>query len=214
MPLVIKENIAVDGLLGVWKIEESVDFLFRQTGLTKTEEDYYHTLVNQLRQKQWLSYHAIIENFLGADKAEIVYDNFGKPRLKDRSHFLSISHSGDYSAVILSRNHSVGIDIEKIRERIERVKNIFLSKEELMEIGSQDRMAKLIIYWGAKEALYKIYGNPDLLCMQDITILPFDYLCSGEGYTYAVVKSAKQKEQYTVFYRKIADYMLVYAFND
>lgn len=213
MPLIIKENITGGCSLGIWKIEEPAEVLYRQCSLTKTEEDYYLTLKSQLRREQWLSYHAIIGNLLGKEENELVYDAYGKPHLKDRSNFLSVSHSGIYSAVILSKNLPVGIDIEKIRDRIEGVKDMFLSKEELMHIGSLNRMEKLIVYWGAKEALYKIYGNPELLCMQDITVEPFDYLCSGEGSTCAIVKSTKKTEQYTIFYRKIVDYMLVYAFK-
>lgn len=212
MPLIIKENIPGDCILGVWKIEEPAEFLHRQSRLTKTEEDYYLTLKNQFRREQWLSYHAIIGHLLGEEEHELFYDTFGKPHFKDKSHFLSVSHSGEYSAVILSKNLSVGIDIEKIRGRIERVKDMFLSREELNQIGLMNRLEKLIVYWGAKEALYKIYGNPGLLCMRDITIKPFDYLCSGKGSTLGVVKSEVKTENYTIFYRKIDDYLLVYAF--
>jgi len=213
MPLIIHENITADFILGVWKIEETAEFLHQQSRLTTKEENYYHTLVNQLRRKQWLSYRAIIAHLLGKEGIELIYDSFGKPHFKDRSHFLSVSHSGEYSAVILSKTIPVGIDIEKLKDRIERVKNMFLSKEELIHIGSLNRMEKLVIYWGAKEALYKIYGNPELLCMQDISIEPFDYLCSGEGSACALIKNTKKPEKYTIFYRKIVDYMLVYAFK-
>jgi len=212
MPLIINENITADCILGVWKIEEPADFLLRQILLTKTEEDFYLTLKSEIRREQWLSYHIIIRELLGKEGNELEYDPFGKPHLKDRSHFLSVSHSGSYSAVIISKNIPVGIDIEKIRDRIERVKDMFLSPEEMMQVGSKDRLEKLVVYWGAKEALYKIYGNPGLLCMPDISVKPFDYLCSGNGSTSAVVKSDPKTENYTIYYRQIDDYILVYAF--
>jgi phosphopantetheinyl transferase len=213
MPLIIKENITGDCILGVWKIEEPVEFLRQESRLTKAEENHYLSLLSPLRRKQWLSYHIIIGHLLEKEVIELTYDAYGKPYLKNKSHFLSVSHSGEYSAVILNKKLSVGIDIEKIGDRIERVKDMFLSKEELIHIGSMNRMEKLVVYWGAKEALYKIYGNLQLLCMQDITIEPFVYLCSGEGSTLALVKNADKTEQYTIFYRKIVDYMLVYTFN-
>jgi 4'-phosphopantetheinyl transferase len=212
MPLIIKENISADCILGVWKIEEPAEFLLRQILLTKTEEDFYLTLKSELRREQWLSYHAIIGQLLEKEGNELEYDTFGKPQLKDRSHFLSVSHSGSYSAVIISKTIPVGIDIEKIRDRVERVKDMFLSQEEVMQIGTKNRMEKLVVYWGAKEALYKIYGNPGLLCMLDITVNPFDYFCSGKGSTNAIVKSKVKTEQYSVFYREIDDCILVYAF--
>jgi phosphopantetheinyl transferase len=213
MPLIIKENINTDCIIGVWETDESAETLHRLAGLTGKEEAHYLTLKSQIRRKQWLSYHAIIRDLLGDEASEVTYDAFGKPFLCNKSHFLSVSHSGDYSAVIVSRQFPVGIDIEKIRDRVERVKDMFLSKEEVVQIGSANKTEKMIMCWGAKESLYKIYGNPELLCMKDITIDPFDYLCSGEGSASASVKSGEKTEHYSIFYRKIEDYILVYAFK-
>jgi 4'-phosphopantetheinyl transferase len=213
MPLIINENITDDFILGVWEIDENEEDLYRTVKLTRAEDDHFQTIKNHQKRKQWLAYHATIAHLIGTDKAEIVYDAYGKPHLKNKSHYISVSHSGNYSTVILSKTFPVGIDIENIRDRIERVKDMFLSKEEVSRIGTEDRIEKLIICWSAKEAIFKIYGNPALLCMQDISIEPFDYLCSGKGSTIATVKITKKTERYTIFYRKIVDYMMVYAYD-
>jgi 4'-phosphopantetheinyl transferase len=212
MPLIIHENITADCILGVWKIEESAEDLFKQVILTGAENDYYLTLVNESRKKQWLGCRAIIQNLLGNAGNEIVYDSNGKPSLRNDSHFLSLSHSGDYSVVILSKKRPVGIDIEKIRDRVERVKDRFLSPEELDQLGPVSPVEKLVVYWGAKEALYKIYGNPGLLCMLDITVKPFDYLCSGNGSTAASINTTARTGEYSIFYRTIDDYIIVYVY--
>jgi 4'-phosphopantetheinyl transferase len=213
MPLIINENITDDSTLGVWKIEETAEILHSQTRLTSSEEDHYTTLKSQVRKQQWLSYHALLAKLIGHESCEVTYDQHGKPYLTSGSHSLSVTHSGEYSAVILGKNCRVGIDLEKIKERVERVKSMFLSGEELDHLGEVNLLEKLTICWGAKEALFKIGGDPSLLCMQDITIEAFDYLCSGEGSAYATIKHPSKTVKYTFFYRKIVDYMLVYTYD-
>ena len=62
---------------------------------------------------------------------KIVYNPDGKPFLKGFSGEISFSHTQEYAAVILDCNQPVGIDIEKVKPRIEKVRSRFLDKDEL-----------------------------------------------------------------------------------
>ena len=148
---------------------------------------------------------------LSPDPFFLEYDAFGKPRLKNNGLYLSISHSGDYSAVITSKTGPVGIDIEHLKDRIYRIRERFLSGEEDRNIGEPNMLEKLYVAWGAKEALYKIYGKPEVDFQRDIFIESFDYLCGGKGQCTARMKTPEGLEAFDIFYERISDYMLVYA---
>jgi len=92
----------------------------------------------------------------------------------DRYHF-SISHCGSYVAAIVSSNSRVGVDIELITPRIERVAHKFLDEEEmhffnddyaqfLEQWGLRGRVFQefLTLIWNAKEAIFKWYGRGEL----------------------------------------------------
>jgi phosphopantetheinyl transferase len=58
-----------------------------------------------------------------------------KPYLPDEQYHFSISHCGDYAAAIVSSRNRVGVDVEIPVEKIERIKDKFLSDGEKSEWG-------------------------------------------------------------------------------
>jgi phosphopantetheinyl transferase len=153
----------------------------------------------------------ILKQLLPSQEIKIAYDDYGKPFLESSSDSISVSHSGDFSAAIVSHDKTVGIDIEKVSSRIERIREKFLSPEELAGITGNHSLEMLYICWGAKESLYKLNGNPGLDFKKDIRIEPFEYLCIGEGQCKALMKVQGKVIGYDICYRKTEDYMLVYA---
>jgi 4'-phosphopantetheinyl transferase EntD len=55
-----------------------------------------------------------------------------------------------------------GIDIEKIKPRIEKVRDKFINPEEDRLIGKERELEQLTLAWCAKEALYKLFGIRNL----------------------------------------------------
>ena len=49
--------------------------------------------------------------------------SYGYPFLTDNSYNISISHTGKYVRIILNKYRKVGIDIEKISDKVLRVRN-------------------------------------------------------------------------------------------
>jgi 4'-phosphopantetheinyl transferase len=213
MPLILCHIINESTFLGVWKIDETSESLRQQLYLDENDEKYLGSFGNEGRKRHWLSYRLILQELLKTRQVKVIYDKYGKPRIPDFTGHFSVTHSGDFAAAIVSYTMPVGIDIERIRERIERVAERFLSLGEMEQISENDRLEKLHICWGAKESLYKLYGKPEIDFQKDIHIKPFDYFCIGEGQCQAEMNTPEGSGFYAVFYRKIEDYMLVFAFR-
>lgn len=211
MPLFRISRLSGNTLLGIWKIEEDPEVLLSGLRLNAEEEKYCVAMRSEIRRKQWLSCRRLLAELLPGENTTLVYDAFGKPQLENGKYTISITHSGIYSAVILSRTTPVGIDIEKIKDRIERVKDKFLSKEEIDRIGPDARLEKLYICWGVKETLYKLYGKPEVEFGKDIQTDPFEYNPGGTGELRAMMRTPEGTGKYTLSWERIDDYMLVYC---
>jgi 4'-phosphopantetheinyl transferase len=210
MPFFRNSVLSTTTRLGLWEIEESPETLLSGLRLSPTEFHYYETLHNVRRKQQWLSYRKILARLMNEEGIELVYDTNGKPHPAGKDYHISVAHSGRFSAAIVSAERPVGIDIEMLRERIERVKERFLSDEELDRIGSTNRLEKLYICWGIKEALYKLFGDPSVGFEKDIRIHPFEYT-ADQGVCSALVQVHGKTFEFHPRYEKIEEYMLVYT---
>ena len=142
----------------IWKIEESIADLRQGISLSENSSTRLQSMKSELHQKGFL-----------------IYDEFGKPHLKD-GKFISITHSYTFSGIIISETCPVGIDIEKQREKILKIAPKFTPFEEYKTIANVDALVrKLTIVWGAKESLYKIYGKKKLLFLHHIFIEDFAF---------------------------------------
>jgi phosphopantetheinyl transferase (holo-ACP synthase) len=77
----------------------------------------------------------------------------GKPYLIDCDWHVSFSHSRAISSAIVHRSAPVGIDIELLQEKLQRIQTKFLSEEEMA--WANNNVDRLGMLWSAKEAIYK-----------------------------------------------------------
>ena len=150
----------------------------------------------------------VVRNILKDELIEIFYKESGKPYLNNGVK-VSISHSHNWLAVLFSTTHEVGIDIEKVRDKILKVKHKFLSEKELRELKDAS-LEKYTLYWCAKEALYKASGISGLLFAEQLFIESFVYSNKG-GKINAVVKHHTSEKKHTLHYQVLNDYVLVYT---
>jgi len=202
MPIYQKNNISELSIVAVWKITESEEELL-STLITKgfNEKDIYQTK-NKQRLKQWLATRLLLNEFF--KDVKIIYNDLGKPNL-DNGWNISISHSNDFVAIILNKNHACGIDIEKVTPKIERIKHKFLNSSDLKTIISLEH---LILYWGAKEALYKYYGKKEVLFIENLFINNFNGstdIFNGE------IKMPDFQKKIPMSWKKIEDFIMVYT---
>ena len=211
MPLIQEINPAEGISAGIWQITESADELLAGIRLSAPEQRSYASFRHDLRRRQWLAYCFLLKHLLAPAEAGISYDRNGKPNLVSGSHHISVSHAGEYAAAIISRHLRVGIDIEKIRDRVQRVKDRFLSESELESLAPDHRIEQLCVYWCGKEALYKLHGTPDVDFRNDIHIHPFNYLCNTNQHCRATLRIGGRSKDYTLYFSKIEDCMFVIA---
>jgi 4'-phosphopantetheinyl transferase len=212
MPFV-REIIPADGIrAGIWHITETAGELLAQVHLNEHEQVQYASFSHDLRKRHWLAYRALLLHLLYPLSSEIFYDLNGKPHLVSGSHHISVAHAGVCTVVACSKNSAVGVDVEQLRNRVERVKERFLLKTELESLSRVNRLEHLYVYWCGKEALYKLKGLPDIDFQKDIHIHPFDYLCNTKQTCLATLTVNDFPEEHRLYYEKLADYMLVVAY--
>ncbi|MEI6122078.1 MAG: 4'-phosphopantetheinyl transferase superfamily protein [Bacteroidota bacterium] len=210
MPVLFKKVLNDDTLLGVWHITESVDELVTLANPIEYDLIIHDTFKNENRKKQWLSYRILIHELI-EESHQISYTDFGKPFLKldKNNNHLSVTHAGEYSAVVINECCAVGIDIEKSTKRIERVKERFLSDAELKFMDTANYQNHLTICWTVKEALFKLEGNSCFDFKKQIFLEPFEY--AEQGMIDCRVTGEKEIEKFKVCYEKIGEYFLSYV---
>jgi len=173
MPLV-KHSLLESGIqLGLWHITENTEDLISQLYLNKEEFDTLAGFKTEHRQKQWLSYRVLIRNLVKIDTIyKIYYTRNGKPYLINPPRNISVTHSGDFSATLISENKSIkpGIDLERIEKKVISVRSKFLNPIELIRASVHPSPASYTMFWSAKEAVYKCYDNPEISLRKNIHI--------------------------------------------
>ena len=155
MPLVYQQNINDDTKLGLWRIEEPENFFLQSVPLQK-EITHPHKRLQHLAGRYLLR-----ELFPHFPLKLISIAETKKPFLPGEQYHFSISHCGDYAAVIVSSKYRVGVDVEWPQQKIDIVKHKFIDTEEfivLRTIDEMDDLFKLTMAWSIKEAIFKWYG--------------------------------------------------------
>lgn len=171
MPLFSLNNINNQLHVGVWKLEESAEKLLALIDLSEKEKLYFSRIKNTSRQRQWLSCRALLKE-MHPSGIEIVYTQSGKPLTNKPSLNISISHTTKFSAVILSKDHGVGIDLERISERLKRVSPKMASEKERRMAASDNKkeLEHLTTIWCAKETIFKLCETQMLNFSEDIFV--------------------------------------------
>ena len=188
MPLFYQQDINLTTKLGVWKIEESEDFFLRSVPLQRS-------ITHPHKRLQHLAGRYLLP-FLFPDfpHEEIEIADTKKPFLPDEQYHFSISHCGDYAAAIVSSTERVGIDIEMITPRVDKIKHKFLHADELAFVNNQpvdQQISLLTLLWSAKEAMFKWWGSGDVDFSEVLRIHSFPNSSNG------VMDALFQKDGYS-----------------
>ncbi len=213
MPLLLRQPLYPhEGVLGIWEIVEDETYFRSRLALTPAECEELVGIRGR-RRLEWLAVryllHLLSER---TQRAAVVKDAWGKPRLEGSHWHISISHSRGRAAAIASPV-PVGIDIQHIVPRIARIAHRFLRPEEQEALDACCLVHHMHVYWGGKESLYKAWGRRRLDFRAHLWLEPFAYSPEG-GYTAGHVEKDGQQLDFFVRYRLLDDYMLTWAVLD
>jgi phosphopantetheinyl transferase len=208
MGCITKHYLNEFSILGVWKIEEDLNTLLDLALLDNDEKKKYKGFSSNSRKLEFLSVRALLSELIGRE-AKIVYNKNNKPFLKDGSRFISISHSHKLTAILLSTNEKVGIDLEYMSSNIAALAFKFINRKEKVTKEKEERRYHLYIHWCAKEALYKICDKEGISIRNSITIEPFIVKESGE--IKGQVHTNKINETFDLYYSKYDNYAIVWT---
>lgn len=210
MAIAYKKQIDDDTEFAIWKIEEKADDLYNQLQLNEQEKAYVEQLSHGKRNLHWLGTRVLLRKMLNTDEyIDCQVDEHGKPYLVDLPYHISLSHSFDYAAVMISKKRPVGIDIEQIKEKVERIAHKFMRPAEMAFINDQHKIQQLYVCWCAKEAVYKCYGQKEVSFADNISLKPFNF--DKQGNVSAHLNKGAVSLDYRVDYLQYEDYMIGYV---
>jgi 4'-phosphopantetheinyl transferase len=208
MGCITKHYLNEFSILGVWKIEEDINSLMDLVSLDIAEKKRYKGFNSNSRKLEFLSVRALLAELIGKD-ARIVYNKNNKPFLKDGSRFISISHSHKLTAILLSTNEKVGIDLEYMSSNISAIAFKFLNWKEKITKEHDKRRYHLYVHWCAKEALYKICDKEGISVKKNLTIDPFVMKESGEIKGH--VHTDRINDSFNLYYSRYNNYAIVWT---
>ncbi|MBS9774897.1 MAG: 4'-phosphopantetheinyl transferase superfamily protein [Tenacibaculum sp.] len=209
MPLYKTIKINTETTLFIWEVTESLEDLQSGIQLTENNKIRLKKMKSELHKKAFLGVRHLFK-IVGYNDDDIIYDEFGKPHLKDRK-YISITHSFNFCGIIISKNKSVGIDIEKQREKIINIAHKFTPINEYKNLSKNDLTKKLTIVWGAKESLYKIYGKKEISLLKHIHINNFKL---SDNNIFGRISFNNDNTLYSIKFIEFSDFICVYALKN
>jgi len=210
MAIAYRQRIDDDTEFALWKIEEQADELYQQLQLNSEEKAFIEGISNGKRHLHWLGTRVLLRKMLNTEEyIDCRVDDHGKPYLFTLPYHISLSHSFDYAAVMISRKSPVGIDVEQIKQKVERIAHKFMRPTELGFIDPQNKIEHLYVCWCVKEAVYKCYGQKEVSFADDISLQPFKF--DNKGVIEARLQKGDVSLNYSVGYLQFEDYMVGYV---
>ena len=204
MPL-LNDLIPNESLLcKLWRIKDSEEIMDPNNELNS--EDYQIFLkrkANHLRN-QFLASRKLI-GLINPDLRISYKEDI--PILSDNRN-ISISHSDEIVTVLISKENGIGVDVEKINNKVHSVASKFLSSNEIQFFGKAPSTRQLIRAWTAKEAVYKALRKPGINFSDNIILDKFNDKAKSAN---AKFISSDQETTFKLYFYDLDDYCLTIA---
>ena len=201
--------------IGVWQMDNNT----KMYDVCPVEVCNKLEKVCKTRQDETIAVYALLNKMINR-RVIVCHEESGRPYLsyidkqeggKESCNInISISHTRGYAAIILSNDDNAAIDMEYIDPRVLRITSKFLKKEELNEIQlygdintandkiKDNRLIKALLYWCAKETIFKYYSD-SRLTFEDIKVGPvFLDDKKNEFYSYNLINNERIKINYII----------------
>ena len=204
MPL-LNDLVPNESLLcKLWRIDELEEIMDPNNELNS--EDYQILLkrkANHLR-RQFLASRKLI-GLINPDLRISYREDI--PILSDNRN-ISISHSDEIVTVLISKENGIGVDVEKINNKVHSVASKFLSSNEIRFFGKAPSTRQLIRAWTAKEAVYKALRKPGINFSDNIILDKFNDKAKSAN---AKFISSDQETTFKLYFYDLDDYCLTIA---
>ena len=171
MPIIEDITFSGNNRLIIWEISETINELMTKVLLSDNSVKLLNLKKLDIHKKQFLAIRNILKE-LSIDDQDIVYEQSGKPFIRGSQSNLSFSHSGNYAAAILSDRDVVGIDLEKMSDRVSKIKSKYLETE--LNYPFELNTETSLVYWNIKESIFKAIDKPGIDFKKNILVTPLE----------------------------------------
>ena len=191
MPFHSIRSLPEGALLGLWHLTETPAELWPHLANQASYAPLLPARAEGPRQAQWLAGRVLVQHLLGVICSGpsrylpvLGNDDAGRPYLlnlnsRKRQGGISLSHSGEWVAALLAPAAArVGVDIEVVRDKAQRLAGKFLSNVELaaaeaLSPAASSSLSPIELYsllWSAKETLYKLAGRRGVIFRENLLL--------------------------------------------
>ena len=227
MPFYKSIEIKPSTTLYLWKITEEFNTLFREVQLKDVSLARLEAMKSESHQKGFMAVRMLLQH-LGYSDFDLYYDEFGKPHLRqDRfaarektaslqderrdipEIHISISHSGDFSGVLIS-DQNVGLDIEQLKEKTLKIAFRYMDISHLENLTEEEKIRKATVIWGIKETIFKVKNEPGISFIDHIFEDDFQF---EDKKAHVQLHFNNQIEHFETVFDSIEEYIFVCAFQ-
>ena len=148
-------------VLGIWEINENLE-----VALLTYNSSIPNKFTSPKRKLEYICTRLLLKEI--DENLNISYNEFGAPILNDNRN-ISISHSNNLAAIIVSEK-KVAIDLEKINDRAHKIKEKFLSNNDIFF----ENEINTTLAWSAKETVFKLHQKGNIDFKEDVIIQKID----------------------------------------
>lgn len=207
--MLIEKHTYDNGLsVALWDIAETEEQLMSLLGNDAVVAEELIPFTSTKRRLEYLASRCALNELVGSEQ-HVCYHPNGAPYLANNPLNISISHTGHYALVAIHPTDKVGIDIERIGDKVGRVRHKFLSREELGAVDARSEKIHLTILWAAKEAMYKVMGVETVEFTEQIRIEPFTPYMDGEIIAHETASA--NKKDYKLQYKVYPEFVIVHT---
>ncbi|HON52357.1 MAG TPA: 4'-phosphopantetheinyl transferase superfamily protein [Bacteroidales bacterium] len=169
------------------------------------EIEQLQTIESSSRKAEFVTSRNVLHSILGPQYEPIQYAETGKPYMNSMN--ISISHTKQFVAVIVSKQYNVAVDIEMYRSKIHTIASRFMNTQEYsFYVSTEDRT----VIWCAKEVLFKLYNaSPNFKEHYSINICDLH----DSGTLTATLQTPAIEKIIELSYFRTLQFCLVWAYN-
>lgn len=212
MPLYQAQNCEGNLKLALWQITETKEELLSSLS-SGYQEAAYAKRIEQANALHYLASRRAIKELFPHDPVNLLKNERNQPSLliNNKPVHISITHAADMAGAIVSEEYFPGIDLEKIDQRIARVKRKFMNPTEFDFAGGDYQIELQTLIWSAKETLYKVYAKKEIDFKEHLHIIPFQMSSGNMGQFTGYIKKNEFQKKFKIHYQIIANIVLTYT---